>query len=558
MLAPLQNQFSLFWKKQSNAQRIIMISLLLAALILVPVLITWAGTPSYAVAFSGLSEDDAAQITTQLDTSNIPYQLKGTGTILVPSSQVYSARLKMASAGLPKSSVVGYELFDQNTLGMTQFTQQVDYQRATEGELERTIGSLDAVDSVRVQIVTPEKTLLTSDQAPATAAVTIKVKPNSQLDESQVQAITHLVASSVEGLKPADVVVVDTDGNLLAGGGTDANTGSIQSSSQLSAEAAAGADIKKRVQDMLTQILGPNRSTVQAAVSMDWTQRDVTSNVYNPTPVALVSSQKINETSTSNGTAVGGIPGAASNLPTPVATVTGGTGAGSYTHSEETLNYDVSQTQTHDVVAPGQIQRISVSVMLDNVTDTKQLATIKAAVIAAAGIDSTRGDQVVVDTMAFDHTYATTLAASMAKDQQTNLYTQIGIAAAVLLLVIFLIFYITRLFRNLRMASTESWISIMKPVSELAAPQGASVLSMSTPALNALNATNAKIEAGLAAAAEKQEANAVVEISRPVRRQTDLEDEARSKVITRLSEESPATVAEIIQLWLNEDSSSHG
>jgi len=554
MLAPLQNQFSIFWKKQSNAQRIIMISLLLAAIILVPVLITWAGTPSYAVAFSGLSETDAGQITSQLDSSGIPYQLKGTGTILVPSSQVYSARLKMASAGLPKSSVVGFELFDQNSLGMTQFTQQVNYQRATEGELERTIGSLDAVDSVRVQIVTPEKTLLSSDQAPATAAVTIKVKPDSQLNESQVQSITHLVASSVEGLKPADVVVVDTDGNMLAGGGTDNNTGAIQSSSQRSAEVAAAADVKKRVQDMLNQILGPNKSTVQASVSMDWTQRDITSNIYNPTPVALVSSQKINETSSSNGSPVGGIPGAASNLPTPVATVTGGTGAGAYTHNEETLNFDVSQTQTHDIVAPGQVQRVSVSVMLDNITDAKQIDTIKAAVVAAAGINTTRGDQVVVASMPFDHTYYTTQAATMAKDQQTNLYTQIGIAVAAFLLVVFLIIYFTRLFKNLRSASKESWISIMKPVSEMAALQATSASGLAHPGLNA---SNQRSETGLAAAIDKPEVKAAFETRTP-KRQTNLEDDQRSKVITRLSEENPATVAEIIQVWLNEDSGSHG
>jgi flagellar M-ring protein FliF len=304
---------------------------------------------------------------------------------------------------------------------------------------------------------------------------------------------------------------------------------------------------------MLTQILGPDKSTVQAAVSMDWTQRDVTSNVYNPTPQALRSSQKVNETSSSNGSAIGGIPGAASNLPTPVATVTGGSGASTYTHSEETLNYEISQTQTHDIVAPGQIQRVSVSVMLDNITDPKQLSTIKAAVVAAAGIDTTRGDQVVVETMPFDHTYYTAQAASMAKDQQTNLYTQIGIAAAAFLLVVFLIFYFTRLFRNLRQASKESWVSIMKPVSDLAALQSSSSSSLPHPALSA-PAQNAI--AGLAAAVEKQEIKPFD--VRPARRQSDLEDEQRNKVITRLSEENPATVAEIIQLWLNEDSNNHG
>ena len=219
MLAALQQQFLTFWKKQSLPRQITLVSLLLATAILTPVLVNWANTPTYAVAYTSLSEADAAQIVQKLDDNNISYQLKDSGTIAVPSDQVYTVRLLMAREGLPQSSIVGYELFSGTSiLGMTEFSQQVNYQRAVEGELQRTIGSLEAVKAVRVHIVTPEKSLLTTDQTPSTASITIQVNPGRTLDDEVVRAITHLVASSVEGLKPENIVVVDSLGNLLASG----------------------------------------------------------------------------------------------------------------------------------------------------------------------------------------------------------------------------------------------------------------------------------------------------------------------------------------------------
>ncbi|NOH01757.1 MAG: flagellar M-ring protein FliF [Chloroflexi bacterium] len=300
MFSSLQQQFASYWKRQSLGKQITLVSLILAALILTPVLVNWAGAPSYAIAYTGLSEADASQIVQKLDENSIPYQLKNSGTIAVPNDQVYTVRLLMAREGLPQSSTVGYELFSGTSmLGMTEFSQQVNYQRAIEGELQRTIGSLEAVKAVRVHLVVPEKTLLSSDQALSTASVTIQVNPGYSLDADQVRSITHLVASSVEGLKPENVVVVDTEGNLLADGtGDESQTGPAQKSEQRAAEQAYAAEVQKRVQGILDKILGPNRSVVQATVEMDWTQREITSNTYEPTAVAVRSSQKINESST--------------------------------------------------------------------------------------------------------------------------------------------------------------------------------------------------------------------------------------------------------------------
>ena len=556
MFSSLQQQFLSYWKKQSSGKQITLVSLILAALVLAPVLVSWANAPTYAVAYSGLNEADAAQIVQKLDENNIPYQLKNSGTIEVTSDQVYPVRLLMAREGLPQSSTVGYELFSGSSmLGMTEFSQQVNYQRAVEGELQRTIGSLDAVQAVRVHLVIPEKTLLSSDQGLSTASVTLQVKPGHALDGDQVRSITHLVASSVEGLKPENVVVVDTEGNMLADGtGEEPVMDSSQKDEQRAAEQTYAMEVQRRVQDILDTILGPNRSVVQATVEMDWTQREITSKTYEPTAVAIRSSQTINESSTEGGT-TGGVPGAASNLPTPVATTTGADGT-SYQRSEETLNYEVSQVQSHEVIAPGKVSRLSVSVMVDGISEQAQIDVIRSAVEAAAGIDSTRGDQVVVEAFDFDTTALDALNTELEKQQQQQLYVQIGFAVGAVLILAVIFFFILRTINNLRNASKEAWKPVLRPVSEMAALVDESYkvapLQLQDDLSSALTRLAEKNEQFAAPKPENEE----VVVQLRSRTQTASEDEQRARIISRLTEENPATVAEIIQLWLSEGKKS--
>ena len=547
MLAPLQQQFTTFWQHQTNPRKIILVAAALAIVILVPLFLTWASTPSYAVAFSGLSEEDAGQIVQKMTDDGVAYKLENSGTILVPSNQVYEVRLSMARQGLPQNGTVGFELFSGNTLGMTEFTQRVNYQRALEGELERTISSMSSVSAVRVHIVTPEKTILAGDQAPTTASITVQETPGKHLDDSQVQAITHLVASSVENLKPENVVVVDTNGNMLASGNANGNseTSLGQSDSRRAAELAAAADVQKKAQNLLDSVLGPNKSVVQASVSMDWTAKKTTTESFSPDPTAVRSSQKINETYTTAGGIVGGIPGAASNLPTPVPTMTSATGDLVYQRSEETLNYEMSKTHTDAIENPGQIKKVSLSVMVDGVTDQDQLATLKTAVAAAAGIDEKRGDVLAVESLAFDRTFYQTETEAMKKDQQTDLYIKIGEGVGLALVLIGLLWYVSRLFKNLRLASGEAWTPILKPVGEMALPGGMSAGHMG----GSLPMGMSEQPMGLPSAEQYMpEVPAHFQVNAPTP-----EDEQMTKVIGRLAEENPANVAEIIQLWLSED-----
>jgi flagellar M-ring protein FliF len=376
------------------------------------------------------------------------------------------------------------------------------------------------------------------------------------LDAAQVRAITHLIASSVEGLDAGNVVVVDSAGNLLADGiSTNGESDQSLKDDQRAAELAYAAEVQKRVQSLLDKILGPNRSSVQATVEMDWTQREITSNTYAPTEVALRSSQIINESSTDGGT-TGGVPGATSNLPTPVATTTG-TGTSAYQRSEEILNYEVSQTQLHEIITPGKVNRVSVSVMVDNVSDAAQLTAIKSAVEVAAGIDTTRGDQIVVESFAFDRTALDALTVELAKQQQQELYLRIGMAVGAALVVLAMLFFVLRMMSNLRNASKDSWKTVLRPASELAALQdeyAAPALKLQADLSTALS--RLAEQSGESTDAKSGNEDVVVQVHSKNRQATASEDEQNSRVISRLTEENPATVAEIIQLWLNESKKS--
>jgi flagellar M-ring protein FliF len=551
MLTRIFNQLRAFWNRQTSTQKVVLISVLVVFIIAAAVLVSWATTTTYAVAFSGLSETDAGGIVDLLTQQAIPYQIRGSGTILVPSDQVYEVRLAMANAGLPKGGSVGFELFSGNLLGMTEFTQRVNYQRALEGELERTIGSLDPVEAVRVHIVTPEKALLSSDQAPTTASVTIQQKPSTGLDAAQVRAITFLVANAVEGLNPENVTVVDTEGNLLASGtGEDGLSGGLtQMDNRRSAELGVANELQRKIKTLLDTTLGPNRSVVQVSVTLDWTQRLVNSQTFNPTPDSIRSEQTLSEQYTTDGQVVAGVPGATSNLPEGTTETTTATGENLvYSRTEQTTNYEISTVETSETIYPGEIKQISLSVLVDGVTDQQQLSTLENAIAAAVGVNRDRGDVISVQSLAFDRSYALATETDLAASDRTQTYIMIAEVAAVVLIGFLLLWYVSRLLRNLRLASVEVWEPVMKPAFQMAGP------SASMPVMPSLIGSLAQEEDRLLA--EEAKPVPLPDLAKLVaskKVQVTPEEEQMQRIISRMAEDNPAGVAEIIQIWLGED-----
>ncbi len=565
MFSQLIGQFNRFWSQQTGTQRLVFIVIIALGLVLMSLFFAWAATPTYEVAFSGLTEEDAGQIVEQLSANNIPYKLRGVGTILVPSNQVYEVRLMMARQGLPRSGSVGFEIFSGNTLGMTEFSQRVNYQQAIEGELERTIGSLNAVQAVRVHIVIPEKTLLSSEQKPATASVTIMEKPGMSLDAAQVRAITHLVASSVEGLRPENVVVVDVHGNMLASGEGSEGSLTAQTDTRRAAELAASSQLERKVQGILDKALGPNKSVVQASVLLDWTQRETTRQTFDPTQSVVRSEQNIQEVYTTTNGSIEGVPGATTNLPPGGEASLSGGGGVAYNRTESVINYEITQVQTHEIEVPGEIQRISLSVLVDGITDTQKLEALQSVIAAAAGIDEQRGDLIAVEALAFDRSYVETQMAEMQAAERQNLYFRIAEIAAAVILLALILWYVMRVLKNLKLASAEAWVPIMKPVSEMALTAGVGQYPTYSIGLDQLGAGAEGAAQGIPAAGFTPQGLPVEAPPPPERKMPKIElptlspeYEQLQKTLDEVAEGDPASIAEAIQLWLAEDERRNG
>src|SRR6266851_4399252 len=283
-LQPVLQPIQRIWSGLSRGQRIgfgVVGAALVGLLLFVSTIGHGADT---AVAFSGLNTDDMAAIVTKLKDAKIPYELADGGVIRVPSGQVQDARLATAGMGLSGKPATGsgFELFNQPTFGQTEFTQKVNYQRALENELARSIDRMDAVDSSRVHLVIPDQTLFANQQQPTTASVMLKLKPGKHLDSAQARSISNLVAGSVEGLKAQNLAIVDVNGNTLTpdDGG---NTSTGMTTKQLDAQRGYESATEQNLQAMLDRVLGSGKASVRVSALMNWDQTEQTSETYTPT-----------------------------------------------------------------------------------------------------------------------------------------------------------------------------------------------------------------------------------------------------------------------------------
>jgi len=530
-LVHLRERVAEIWEKLDSRQRVIAaggLALVLMLLVLSPLMMQ--KSTEYAVAYTGLSPEDAAAITSRLREQGIPYRLSaGESIIRVPADRVHDVRLDMASAGLPSGGTVGFEIFDSTNLTMTDFSQQLNYRRALEGELARTIATLDQVQQARVHIVIPEKTIFSDLQQPPTASVLVKMKPGQQLREEQIAGISHLVATSVEGLQPENITIVDTKGRILNDGlaSGDRLIGDDRLKMQQEYERA----VRSKVQSMLETILGPERAVVTVHADFDWTQSEISRETYE-TPTSgnplVRSSREIRESRSGDSGAAEGVPGVASNVPS-APTYPGTTSSensttnGQYERADVTYNYELSKIVSHTIEAPGQVKKLSVSVMLDGVSDENQLDSIRQAVIAAAGIDLARGDNVTVESIAFDRSFyeeqEAALDAALRREQYVTFarWGAMAVAAIVLLLLL----------RNV----------LLRFVSPPPAPQDLASVPVPVGEIGARGALELPTGDAVTLSPEQQEIAASVQ---------------KHHEIVKLAQNQPEMLAQVIQFWLAE------
>lgn len=359
--------------------RKIMLMLGVAAVIAVMVAVwMWGRQPDYRVLFSNFNDRDGGEIVAQLEKMNVPYKYaEGGGAILVPADRVHDARLKLAAQGLPKGGNVGFELMENQKLGASQFLEQVNFQRAMEGELARSIESLSAVQAARVHLAMPKDSVFVSEQKQPTASVLLNLHPGRVLDAQQVSAIVHLIASSVPELSPKNVTVVDQNGNLLTDTARAASANGMDPS-QIKYVQDYQQNVAKRIESIISPIVGPDNVRAEATADMDFSHSEQAVESYKPnqTPDAMaIRSQQTSESQ--NGTAnPAGVPGALTNQPpapaTAPVTVPGQktpaavpAAPATSTHKDSTVNYEVDKTIQYVQKAGGGLKRLSVAVVVN-------------------------------------------------------------------------------------------------------------------------------------------------------------------------------------------------
>jgi flagellar M-ring protein FliF len=378
-------------------------------------MVLWSQGENYTPLYSGLADRDIGEITAQLDSANVPYELDpATGSLLVPADRKYEVRMQLASSGLPRGAGFGIEeMPDRSSFGQTPFMENALYVRAVETELARTIGSMQPVEMARVHLALPPQSVFLRQKREPSASVMLKLYSGRRLDDEQVQSVVHLVASSVPDLVPSRVTVVDQSGALLTAQSGD-STASL-TSSQFDYRKQVEADYTQRIQSLVGSIVGADRVRASVSAEIDFTQTEQTRESFDPN-VQMVRSEQTSE-DTRRGDALQGVPGALSNQPPEVAAPPAGangaaTAEAVSTSRSQTRNFELDKTVSHTRAAVGSISRLSIGVLVDNrppatrngapVPLTEQeIASLTDIVRQAVGFDEARGDTISVVNSAF-------------------------------------------------------------------------------------------------------------------------------------------------------------
>ncbi len=407
------DQIKKLYQNISIAGRIWIAAAVLAVIGGITALSHWTQERDFKPLFTGVAAEDAGPLLAKLRESATEYRLADNGTtILVPSARVAELRIEMASAGLPKSGRIGFELFDKTNFGESEFAEQVNYHRAIEGELERSVMSIREVEQARVHITMAKDSLYTEQREPAKASVLVKLRHAAALSPQNVAAICLLTAGAVPGLSPDQVSVIDTNGNLLnrprPAGGADDDSNVAALDYRKSVE----NDLQKKISATLDPLLGAEHFRAGVSADVDLTSGDQSEETFDPNKSVMATSQRSDD-----GPAIqsaSGVPGTASNLPRPAVKPT--VSSSNYQRHTENITYQTSRVVRHTKIPQGAVKRLSLSVLVDQTVrwagkkkiieppSAEKLKVIHDLVAAAAGLDTTRGDQLVVESFPFEST----------------------------------------------------------------------------------------------------------------------------------------------------------
>ncbi len=440
----LMSQLNTIWSKLNITQKIIIMATAAISLVGVATMVTWsslsADNDGYATLFVNIESTDAASVTEALKEMGINYHLENGGrTLTVPQRDLYEVRMEMARQGLPSKGGQGYEIFDKLQLGMTDFVQNLNYQRALEGEISQSIETIQEVDKARVHITIPKPTLFTESQEEASASIVLKLYPGKYLKEPQIRGITHLVASSVEGLHARQVTVLDLHGNMLTKGFAD-NAMAEQADHNLSLQKAVETHLEKKVLDIFEGLLGPNKAHVKVSAVLNFEQVDKTIESYDPSRKVIRSQQRDD--------------GQVKNSPV----------VGDEQKEGSITNYEIDKSIARIINSPGSRERVSVSVVVDGNYSTDkdgrsqyiartddELAKFTALVKNTIGFQPDK-DAAYVTSMQFDRRFLDDERVEMKELEKQEMYKYWGKIGLILLIILFGFVFLKGLAKNIARA----------------------------------------------------------------------------------------------------------
>ena len=550
-------------------QRIVILAVALAAGASLYAFVEWRREADFRPLFTGLAPEDAAAVVQKLKEGGIDYRLgEGGAVVLVPSSRAAELRIGMAAAGLPKSGRIGFELFDKANLGATEFSERVNYRRALEGELERSVMALAEVEQARVHVTFPKESVFLDDQQPAKASVLVRLRPGARLAPQNVLAIDHLVASAVEGLSPEAVAVVDMNGNLLGRPqAPESPDGPGPSEASLDYRRRLESDLLAKINSTLGPLLGAERFRAGVSVECDMTGGEQSEEVFDPARTVMASSQRSEDSS--GPLAANGVPGTASTLPRP--TSRPGTSSSRVSRVTENVTYQSTRTVKKTRLPAGAMRKMSLAVLVDQTVDwekqgagykrmlvppdAEKLKVVRDLVAGITGFNAERGDQLIVETLPFETTLLSEPpdsrppgpARAAPPPLPFGLSPQILTAAGCGALVLIAILAMSLLRREKRAPAVEVGVPAALPAA--GSGEGAAQIAPGSSLESALEAKLAERDA-LQKKMDAQALNAL-KMAAPITKTA----EVLAKHLREKIKQDAAVPAQILQTWIREDES---
>ncbi len=398
------------WENFSITQRVIIATVAVATIASFIALTVWMNQTNYQPLYTKLSPEDAASVVASLQKDNIPYELANNGsTIMVPEKQVYDLRIKIAGEGNLVGQGIGFEIFDETKVGQTDFVQKINYMRALQGELARTLSAFPSVDTARIHLVMPQRSLFVEEQQQPSASVVLRLKDQARKpDAKEIQSIVNMMLMSVEGLTKAHLSITDSRGAVLFRPETDALTGI--SSTQMEHKLRVQRDLERRIDEMLSPVFGPGRVISKVNVDMDFSQKTIRREIYDPEQTAVRSEQRSEETQKGQANLEAGAP----DVNFRGDGITGSVSTQDGSRETRTTNYEINKEEQNIISNVGDVKRLTVAVIVDGTyqkvegawtfvpRSEEEITRIEQLVANAVGIDTTRGDALEVSSVPFN------------------------------------------------------------------------------------------------------------------------------------------------------------